>query len=203
MKTLVRILTLFLYLFSIFACLVGCGNIDFGEDKIVECDHSFGEWIPHENNHLVQCQERLYQRSCTLCGKFDNKYGSMLDHEFGDAVTVPPTCDKGGYDRRECIYCGMEIQEKKTPPTGKHNIKTIVNNPNCGYEGYEFGKCTNCDYIEFRTIPPVGEHTFGYILKHSDKHYYMCSVCGCSYLEGAHTFDESDVCTDCGYRKGE
>ena len=90
MKTLVRILTLFLYLFSIFACLVGCKNINLNDEQVDECDHSFGEWIPHENNHLVQCQERLYQRSCTLCGKFDNKYGSMLDHEFGDAVTVPP-----------------------------------------------------------------------------------------------------------------
>ena len=199
MKALVRILAIFLCFLCIFTCLVGCDLIKSNASEEEKCAHAFGEWTPYVTNPYVQCEERIYLRSCTLCGEKETDYGSMLDHEFGEPVTTPPTCAVWGYDTRKCIHCGFEIKLNKTEPTNNHVIKTkVVSEANCGFEGCEYEYCTGCGYTSFIYTPKVGQHTFGSFVVHPDKHYYMCGTCGSFYNEGEHDFDVFGICSICG-----
>lgn len=106
-KQTTRFIFITLCILLCFSVLFGC--VDEG-DKTPECtEHSFGDWEevvdpsePHE------CQDKEYERTCSVCGEKEEKGGSEEDHLWELKWGIKPTCKRGGYDIYVCSICNKE-----------------------------------------------------------------------------------------------
>ena len=108
---------------------------------------------------------------CTVCNTElrRDKIGAK-PHQYGDPITVKPTCEKGGKTYQKCSVCGDEHVIETTAPLGHStggvkwakgdgsNVGWVVNQPYPCAEGTKTRECDICHEKETVTVPATEEH---------------------------------------------
>lgn len=108
---------------------------------------------------------------CTVCNTElrRDKIGAK-PHQYGDPITVKPTCEKGGKTYQKCSVCGDEHVIETTAPLGhstdgvkwtkgdNSNVGWVVNQPYPCAEGTKTRECDICHEKEILTVPATEEH---------------------------------------------
>lgn len=108
---------------------------------------------------------------CTVCNTElrRDKIGAK-PHQYGDPITVKPTCEKGGKTYQKCSVCGDEHVIETTAPLGHStdgvkwtkgdgsNVGWVVNQPYPCAEGTKTRECDICHKTETVTVPATEEH---------------------------------------------
>lgn len=108
---------------------------------------------------------------CTVCNTElrRDKIGAK-PHQYGDPITVKPTCEKGGKTYQKCSVCGDEHVIETTAPLGhstdgvkwtkgdNSNVGWVVNQPYPCAEGTKTRECDICHEKETVTVPATEEH---------------------------------------------
>ena len=195
MKKLIFAITVFAMLIALTSC---------------ECkEHVFTEW---EETLAATCDEAGTEaRSCEKCDYTEERELEAFGHNFGEAVLVGETSCTKPYDMTStCSVCG-EIQTETIQPAGhvydKENeeLKHIILNPSCRYEGIVHYQCSVCvspyeeDILEERT--PTIDHRW---VSDGCESPFYCSMC---FTQGApapgHDWALYDYkCSKCGLMRG-
>lgn len=126
---------------------------------------------------------------CTVCNtelrriKIDAK-----PHQYGDAITIKPTCEKGGKTYQKCSACGYEHVLETTAQLGHHtggekwtkgdrsDVGWTVVPATCTTAGRRYRKCDTdgCGFVEededyAKEHPATGHHTNGVKWTEGDK----------------------------------
>lgn len=108
---------------------------------------------------------------CTVCNTElrRDKIGAK-PHQYGDPITVKPTCEKGGKTYQKCSVCGDEHVIETTAPLGHStdgvkwtkgdgsNVGWVVNQPYPCAEGTKTRECDVCHEKETVTVPATKAH---------------------------------------------
>lgn len=108
---------------------------------------------------------------CTVCNTElrRDKIGAK-PHQYGDPITVKPTCEKGGKTYQKCSVCGDEHVIETTAPLGHStdgvkwtkgdgsNVGWVVNQPYPCADGTKTRECDICHEKEILTVPATEEH---------------------------------------------
>lgn len=108
---------------------------------------------------------------CTVCNTElrRDKIGAK-PHQYGDPITVKPTCEKGGKTYQKCSVCGDEHVIETTAPLGHStdgvkwakgdgsNVGWDVNQPYPCADGTKTRECDICHEKEILTVPATEEH---------------------------------------------
>lgn len=108
---------------------------------------------------------------CTVCNTElrRDKIGAK-PHQYGDPITVKPTCEKGGKTYQKCSVCGDEHVIETTAPLGhstdgvkwtkgdNSNVGWVVNQPYPCADGTKTRECDICHEKETVTVPATEEH---------------------------------------------
>lgn len=108
---------------------------------------------------------------CTVCNTElrRDKIGAK-PHQYGDPITVKPTCEKGGKTYQKCSVCGDEHVIETTAPLGHStdgvkwakgdgsNVGWVVNQPYPCAEGTKTRECDICHEKETVTVPVTEAH---------------------------------------------
>lgn len=108
---------------------------------------------------------------CTVCNTElrRDKIGAK-PHQYGDPITVKPTCEKGGKTYQKCSVCGDEHVIETTAPLGhstdgvkwtkgdNSNVGWVVNQPYPCAEGTKTRECDVCHEKETVTVPATKAH---------------------------------------------
>lgn len=108
---------------------------------------------------------------CTVCNTElrRDKIGAK-PHQYGDPITVKPTCEKGGKTYQKCSVCGDEHVIETTAPLGHStdgvkwtkgdgsNVGWVVNQPYPCAEGTKTRECDICHEKETVTVPATEAH---------------------------------------------
>lgn len=108
---------------------------------------------------------------CTVCNTElrRDKIGAK-PHQYGDPITVKPTCEKGGKTYQKCSVCGDEHVIETTAPLGHStdgvkwtkgdgsNVGWVVNQPYPCAEGTKTRECDVCHEKETVTVPVTKAH---------------------------------------------
>lgn len=108
---------------------------------------------------------------CTVCNTElrRDKIGAK-PHQYGDPITVKPTCEKGGKTYQKCSVCGDEHVIETTAPLGHStdgvkwtkgdgsNVGWVVNQPYPCAEGTKTRECDICHKTETVTVPATKAH---------------------------------------------
>ncbi|MBQ7670710.1 MAG: dockerin type I repeat-containing protein [Clostridia bacterium] len=152
-----------------------------GTLTVTNCSH---ETTTTANEISPTCVRRgSYDVVCTACGKMiENVIVSALGHDYGESLTVSPSCTEDGYVTYKCSRCGDE-KRTVTPATGHSFSAAETVLPTCEKPGYTLYECANCDATEMRDeTPAIG-------------HYYVRSVFSATCTEGGYTLCK---CSNCG-----
>ena len=175
-----------------------------------ECkEHTFTQW---ESAITATCTETGTEtRGCENCKYTKERTTEALGHSFGEAVLVNGISCTQPYEMAStCSVCGT-VQTETVQPSGhvydKENeeLKHILMNPSCIYEGIVRYQCTVCrspydeDMLEERT--PTIDHKWA--SKGCERPFY-CSMCN---TKGApapgHDWAKYDYkCSKCGLIRG-
>lgn len=108
---------------------------------------------------------------CTVCNTElrRDKIGAK-PHQYGDPITVKPTCEKGGKTYQKCSVCGDEHVIETTAPLGHStdgvkwtkgdgsNVGWVVNQPYPCADGTKTRECDVCHEKEILTVPATEAH---------------------------------------------
>lgn len=108
---------------------------------------------------------------CTVCNTElrRDKIGAK-PHQYGDPITVKPTCEKGGKTYQKCSVCGDEHVIETTAPLGhstdgvkwtkgdNSNVGWVVNQPYPCADGTKTRECDICHEKETVTVPATKAH---------------------------------------------
>lgn len=108
---------------------------------------------------------------CTVCNTElrRDKIGAK-PHQYGDPITVKPTCEKGGKTYQKCSVCEDEHVIETTAPLGhstdgvkwtkgdNSNVGWVVNQPYPCADGTKTRECDICHEKEILTVPATEEH---------------------------------------------
>lgn len=108
---------------------------------------------------------------CTVCNTElrRDKIGAK-PHQYGDPITVKPTCEKGGKTYQKCSVCGDEHVIETTAPLGhstdgvkwtkgdNSNVGWVVNQPYPCADGTKTRECDICHEKEILTVPATKAH---------------------------------------------
>ena len=176
MKQYTKWLLLVLALVMVFT-MAACGNKDDGEKAeptdpplnmgTPDCTHVWGEW---EETVESTCTKKGTQlRSCTLCGKEEQKRIPATGHYYNDGVCAAcgrneracehqtterivikeATCTQRGQVNILCTICDAVIAVDDIYPTGHGQLTTIVERePTCVDNGRAKEVCTLCGEVE-------------------------------------------------------
>lgn len=145
-----------------------------------QCDYSETHTInmaPHTwpSNGTVEqaspCVDGWKVWRCTVCNTElrRDKIGAK-PHQYGDPITVKPTCEKGGKTYQKCSVCGDEHVIETTAPLGhstdgvkwtkgdNSNVGWVVNQPYPCADGTKTRECDICHEKEILTVPATEEH---------------------------------------------
>lgn len=126
---------------------------------------------------------------CTVCNtelqriKIDAK-----PHQYGEVITIKPTCEKGGKTYQKCSACGYEHVLETTAATGHHTggekwiegdkstVGWVEEPATCTTPGRRYRKCDTegCGFVEedkdyAKEHPATGHHTNGVKWTEGDK----------------------------------
>ena len=137
-----------------------------------------------------------------------SKYVSC-DHEYGEGVVVPATCDTDGYTEHTCSKCGKKYKDNIVPAYGHQLGEWIIDREaSCSEDGLMHQVCATCgEYVTY--VTPATGHTWsdGYT-SDGNYHWRVCTVCGeagrkYSHTGGTCTCVEKAVCEVCGTTYGD
>ena len=202
MKQISKILLALTIFISAIITLCSCESIlggITGDEPTTECTHVYGDWTVVDGEF---CEDRLSQRTCTLCGNIDYREGEEADHYWSDYTTHEPTCINEGYDERVCRLCDKVEKINIVPKTDEHDfIITGRDEPTCTSSGIEYSKCIVCDLAMVETFgEPTGEHDYTRLVAFDEFHTYYCWYCNEENGREAHIYEgDSTICEICGY----
>lgn len=181
-----------------------CGETQ--QTNIVEAkgEHTFGEWITEKDATCIAEGSRYH--ICSVCGTRETEATAVDEnaHKFYRAVTIKPTCTKGGYSEHTCKYCaktftieGSETNALKHEASG---VWVVTKEASCkgkdaenvgeGIVGERVQYCardgaSDCDKVIMKTEAiPAPNHAFKYVQTvkptGTEEGYtlYECMVCG-------------------------
>ena len=108
------------------------------EYEVKNKNHSFSDWKLY-NDSEIDCEKKLYYRTCSDCSTIEWKEGKYEDHSF-TTVTTPATCQAKGYDTKTCNACGkVEICNETSIADHAYGATYLSDNE------YHWLKCANCE----------------------------------------------------------
>ena len=176
MKRFTKWLLLMLALVMVFT-MAACGNKDDGEKEesteptlnmgTPDCTHIWGDW---QDTVESTCTRKGTQvRSCTLCGKEEQKRTPATGHYFNDGICAAcgrneracehqsterivikeATCTQRGQANVLCTICDAVIGVDDIYPTGHGQLTIVVDRePTCIDDGRAKEVCTLCGEVE-------------------------------------------------------
>ena len=151
-----------------------------------------------------------HYRVCTVCGTQSLKE----IHQFKVDLVKEQTCSQDGLTHISCV-CGYELDE--VLPKLEHKLEHVdeVAGTCISYGMKEHFACKGCHemaldaegkekagYKKLQTPMDPANHVGGEKMGYNEKEHYTICECGAHIEAAAHTFDENDRCTVCGYKKG-
>lgn len=108
---------------------------------------------------------------CTVCNtELKREKIDAKPHQYGDAITIKPTCEKGGKTYKKCSVCGDEDVLETTDPLGHHTdgvkwtkgdnseVGWVVDQPHKCVDGTKTRECDICHEKETVKVPASEEH---------------------------------------------
>ena len=173
-------------------------------EEIAENGHSYVDTVIPPT-----CEEKGYTtHTCSVCSDtYDDSYTDALGHKWDLWVTDDFThakqcsvCSETDESAQhtytdsvcsECLHaCGHSETEDKEAFDATCTSQGYTGNTYCTACGKLIGVGT--------TIPEKG-HTWSDWQQTADTHHKYCTVCDVTDSEGEHTYNESGICTVCGY----
>lgn len=115
--------------------------------------------------------------------------------------TTTATCTIAGKTIKTCSVCGDTITIEGKPLGHDYQESSRVE-ATCTASGKVIHTCTRCGDQETVTIPALGHQES--IVFNETHHWYECERCARETSERElHKFDRDNVCTVCGYHKGD
>ena len=177
MKNLKKLLVFLLAMLMV-ACFAACSDDDETEKNddpteptlnmgSADCVHVWAEW--EETAEATCTKKGTEQRSCTLCGKQEQRRILATGHYFNEGVCAAcgrneracehqtteaivikePTCTEYGQRNVLCTICDAVIAVDKVHPTGHGEVTTIVEKePTCTENGRAKEVCTVCGGVD-------------------------------------------------------
>lgn len=94
-----------------------CGKlINYKETALKK--HKYTDWQCDQKEDCYMMGH--YQRHCMVCGQYDYKKVSPLEHVWKTKSKVTPTCTTDGVENRKCKRCGK--QEQIVLPAKQHQV---------------------------------------------------------------------------------
>ncbi len=154
--------------------------------------HTWGDW----NQTLAPTctAEGSKTRTCSACGDTETAAVPVIEHSYGEILTVAATCGKDGKEYQICSACKGEKLVKTLTATGNHTwvlMDTSVGvkeengkyvTEKCDVDGIAELDCSGCDATESRKITAPG-HQYGEEQVESancgvdGRKYKVCSEC--------------------------
>lgn len=181
-------------------------------------EHQFGEWTTVKEATATEDGSR--ERQCA-CGYKQTEVisatgGQECQHEWKEnKVISEASCEQEGQMEYICEKC--QATELRAIPALGHDwgqwrdYSETEHKKDCMRDGCtaisteahsfdDSGKCEACGHVQ-----QTGEHQHSYgewMSQDSEKHVRTCTVPDCGATETqAHNFDDSGVCSVCGYKK--
>lgn len=108
---------------------------------------------------------------CTVCNtELKREKIDAKPHQYGDAITIKPTCEKGGKTYKKCSVCGDEDVLETTDPLGHHTdgvkwtkgdnseVGWVVDQPHKCVDGTKTRECDICHEKETVKVPATEKH---------------------------------------------
>lgn len=136
-------------------------------------EHFFSEWT-HYGSDNIDCENKLYYRTCEKCLTAEWREGSYSDHKFV-TVTTEPTCQSGGYDTKKCIVCNkseiLNETEKLSHQHGDDYLSDLT---------HHWKECLSCGTKEFKDEHTVNDNkcTVCHRVIHETNAGGFCTICG-------------------------
>ena len=138
--------------------------------------------------------------TCTRCDYEKIEYTDAKGHAMGDwTVTKEATCTEKGTETSKCANCTHTETIEIAAKGHSFGDWTIDQDATCTQEGSRSRVCANCGATETDTIAVLG-HDFKHVHYDDVDHWYSCDCCATTSPE-AHNFENSGVCSVCGYQK--
>ena len=125
---------------------------------VTEGGHAFGDWERITEPTCTSMGEE--KRTCTSCGKTENRPIEMAAHTWSDTYTVQqaPTCTVAGSEARLCTVCSAADPDSyREIPAAGHSFGdwTMTPDSTCTDGGSESRVCTACGFTETRNVDPT------------------------------------------------
>lgn len=125
---------------------------------VTEGGHAFGDWERITEPTCTSMGEE--KRTCTSCGKTENRPIEMAAHTWSDTYTVQqaPTCTVAGSEARLCTVCSAADPDSyREIPAAGHSFGdwTMTPDSTCTDGGSESRVCTVCGFTETRNVDPT------------------------------------------------
>lgn len=177
MKNIKKLLVFLLAMLMV-VCITACGNEDDADKNDdpteptlnmgnADCVHVWGDW--DETVEATCTKKGTEQRSCTLCGKQEQRRVPATGHYFTEGicsacgrneracehqttetiVIKEPTCTEYGQRNVLCTICDAVIATDEVYPTGHGELTTVVEKePTCTENGRAKQVCTICGGVD-------------------------------------------------------
>lgn len=119
--------------------------------------HDFDEWKEHKPETCGK--EGFWYRDCKRdgCDVREEKDHYFLEHDYGESVTIKPTCCSDGMVTKTCKICGniyiIEVIPALGHDFGEH---VVVKEETCEEEGLKRATCSRCGLEDDIVLPPLG-----------------------------------------------
>ncbi|MBR4767865.1 MAG: hypothetical protein IK088_02695 [Lachnospiraceae bacterium] len=169
----------------------------------------FERKVTHTWSDKYAFSENEHHRECTVCGAM-----SVFEpHELTVTLLKQQTCKQDGLIHKVC-FCGYD--EDEAIPAEEHKLIAVEETKaTCVAEGLKAHfSCPGCGELaldeagketvgvnKLKTPINPENHVGGPLGYDEEEHYTICA-CGKHIEKAPHTFDETDRCTVCHYRKG-
>lgn len=148
---------------------------------------------------------------CTVCNtELRRDKINAKPHQYGDPITVKPTCEEGGKTYQKCSVCGDEHVLETTAPLGhstdgvkwtkgdNSNVGWVVNQPYPCADGTKTRECDICHKKETVTVSATEKHKYDEFVSTTQPYpcqpgteTWKCTVCGTTTTKAAKVADHS------------
>ena len=176
-----------------------CTRCDYEKIEYTDAKgHAMGDWTVTKE---ATCTEKGTETSkCANCTHAETRDIAAKGHAMGDwTVTKEATCTEKGTETSKCANCTHTETIEIAAKGHSFGDWTIDQDATCTQEGSRSRVCANCGATETDTIAVLG-HDFKHVHYDDVDHWYSCDCCATTSPE-AHNFENSGVCSVCGYQK--
>lgn len=145
------------------------------------CNHQWTDWTVDVE---PTCDAKGHKyRTCTVCGKIEDKSVKALGHDFEEWVDVTEaTCSVQGQHTRVCKRCGFEEDEYYLKDH-TYGSWRMIKDPTCSEKGSRMRICDVCGYEDIQALDTI-PHDYAWkvtteVTDHSaGVRTQVCNVCG-------------------------